>query len=109
MARRVSFELGRRTALAALSLACSTLVLWIGWGNAFDLTRPFHLACSVTNLEGLHFDSALQLVYTDPKCKGEVYRGAWVLFMTVSLSGVLLALNGLYILRLPRSSAFEGN
>lgn len=104
MTRRVPIDGTRRTALAALSLVCSALVLWIGWGNAFDPVRPFHLACSVTELAGLHFDNTLQVVYTDPTCTGEVYRGAWVLFVTLSLSGILLALDGVSLLGMARAS-----
>jgi hypothetical protein len=82
--------------LGGLAMLTGGLILWIGWGNAFNLIRPFHLGCGVTDPAGLHFDDLGRIVYTDPKCTGVVFDNAWMVFILLSVIGLGLIIGGRY-------------
>ncbi|SEN22206.1 hypothetical protein SAMN05216388_100290 [Halorientalis persicus] len=75
------------------------VVLWVGWGNAWNLVKPYHLACAVTDPPGLHLDGLLRIVYTDNTCTGDEYRHAWKVFLSLSTLGLALVGGGTVLLR----------
>lgn len=73
-------------------------VLWIGWGNAFQLLSIGH-ACAVGPPQGLHFDGFGRLVYANPQCPMVKYEHANSVFLLVSAVGLSILGGGVYLLR----------
>jgi len=88
----------RQTTSVLLSLG-GALVLWIGWGQAWNLIKPVKVACGIRNPRGLHVGSLGRVVYANPQCPGVVYENAWLVFWTLSIVGVVLFVGGVYLWR----------
>jgi hypothetical protein len=75
-------------------VAFGIAILWVGWGNALDLLLPGGHPCGPPNLEGLHLDSTLQLVYANEQCSVVVYEYAWLAFLSLSALGLAAVIGG---------------
>jgi hypothetical protein len=81
-----------------LSLA-GGLILWIGWGQAWDLIKPVKVACGIQELRGLHVDSLGRVIYANSQCPMIVYDNAWLVFGTLSIVGIGFIGGGMYLLK----------
>ncbi len=80
-----------------LLILSGILILWVGWGNAGDLLASTKVLCGVMDPRGLHLNSLGQVVYVNASCPAVVYDNAWLVFWTLSITGVTSLTGGLYL------------